>query len=415
MPLSKFLGVLIHAAVLSGAALGADPSPVKMLVSAANRGRDDPAIHNGTAEVDEEIKKPRADDAERKIAEDELKMLRASIAQQTDPVQKEKLAELTERQEKSWSETKDKPRTVRSRWRVVFDGSRPAGQLRYEVHRGFRPDKHLHPEALVTLGTREPSGGFLTVTQSSAKNVQVRAEPFWDIPWFPDFGSEPEGREFFFTTSATATVTQSPRLIKKETIDGHELAVIEAVSSAGTKRVLWIDPARGYVCPRIESYDTAGRLTATSEGSGYFAEASSGVWFAGRYVKTLFDPASGEQTRQTKWNVDRSTVKINYAIPADEFSMPITNATFVFDDRPGGRAWQAMQSTRLGIADGSLDLDHTPGLKALTQARWTSGWPTSFSTMAKWIIAAVAVVVTIVLAGAVWFLKLVITRTRLVD
>jgi hypothetical protein len=419
----RFLAILFVALlfVAGRAALAADLDATQMLVEAANHGRDDPAIHSGAGEVDEELHAPPGvhDESTLKIEHD-TENLRASLPLQTDARQRASLEQGIAGAEKVVRDTLAQDRTYSSHWRVVFNGQRPNGELRREVRRVHEA------RPIVTLGLREKMGGQLTIQEFRAQHdpnasthVTIVGEPFWDIPWFPDLGREIIDREKFVFKGATVIEQQTARFLPSETVDGHELRVVEAKSSAGTKRHLWIDPARGFVCPRIESYDSydgAGRLVRKQEASGFFQEPSSGVWFAERQVKTEFDPQNGKQLRRTSWHLDRKSLQINQSPAPEEFSLPIQATTMISDQRPGGRQWRAATSTSLRLVDGMLDLERTPGLTPLGPPH--TPWevlPKDLSNTVRWVVTVIAAVVTVGLLALVWFLKLLITRTRLVE
>jgi hypothetical protein len=416
----RFLATLTVALLVAAGrvAYAADLDATQMLVEAANRGRDDPAIHSGAGEVDEELHAPPGthDEFTQKIERD-TENLRASLPQQTDARQRASLEQGIAGAEKAVRDSLAQDRTYSSHWRVVFNGQRPNGELRREVRRVYET------RPIVTLGLREKMGGQLTIQEfraqhdpTAATRVTIAAEPFWDIPWFPDFGREIIDREKFVFKGMPTFEQQTARFLPSETVDGHELRVIEAVSSEGTKRHLWIDPARGFVCPRIESYDAAGRLVQTQEASGFFQEPSSGVWFAERQVKTELDPENGKQLRRTSWHLDRKSLQINQPPQPEEFSLPIQASTMIADRRPGGRQWRAATATGLKLVDGMLDLDRTPGLTPLGPPR--TPWevlPKEISNTVRWVVTVIAAVVTLGLLALVWFLKLLITRTRLVE
>jgi hypothetical protein len=409
--LRRFGLLVASAALVASRVAAADLDPTRLLIEAANRGRDDPAIQSGSGEVDEtaEIAPGTTDEFIQRIEHDVAK-LRAH-SQQWDPRQRAAAQETIASATSATRESIGRTRIHRSHWRVVFSGSQPAGRLRREVH--APPNA---PLSLVTLGEREKSGGFVTLRQTNTQRVEISAEPFWDMPWFPDFGREIADRGSFVSQGESQVEKTSSRLLKQETVDGHELSVLESTSSGGSKRTFWIDPARGYVCPRSESYDAAGRLVRTQEASGFFLDAASGIWFAEHQVKTDFNPETAKQTRRTDWHLHPKSVKINYPVSDKEFSLPILASTLVHDQRTGGRDWRATQDTVLALVDGSLDLGSTPGLSriGLPQTPWED-LPKTFSTLVKCIVTAVAVGVAALLIGLVWLLKFLVTRTRLVE
>jgi hypothetical protein len=342
--------------------------------------------------------------------------LRVSLSQQTDAKQRAAIEQTIASAAKSMQDSLSRERTYHSRWRVVFNGKRPGGQLRREV---------LSPphSPTVTLGLREQNGGFITLQEiGSPPSIQVTprvtitGEPFWNISWFPDFGREIADREVFVTKQSPTMETNSARFLEPEILDGRELRVIETLSSLGTKRRIWIDPARGYVCPRTESFNAAGLLVRKQEASGFFQEPSSGVWFAERHMKTEFDPQTGKQQRRIRWHLDPKSVRINDPPQPVEFCLPIKASTYVSDQRPGGSQWRAGEATVLKLVNGKLDLEETPGLVRNGPPRipWEV-LPKHVSTTVRWIVTTVALVVTMGLAALVWFLKLVITRTRLIE
>ncbi len=157
-------------------------------------------------------------------------------------------------------------------------------------------------------------------------------------------------------------------------------------------------------------------MVRKQEASGFFQEPKSGVWLAERHVKTEFDSQTGKQQRRIRWHLDPRSVRINDAPQPEEFSLPIKASTYVSDQRSGGSQWRAGEATVLKLANGTLNLEETPGLVRNGPPR--TPWevmPKHISATVRWIVTVVAVVVTMGLAALVWFLKLLITRTRLVE
>jgi len=106
-------------------------------------------------------------------------------------------------------------------------------------------------------------------------------------------------------------------------------------------------------------------------------------------------------------------------VPSEKFSNSVAPSTKIGDSRGGGRDWQSTKKVSLEFAAGKLDLERIDGLVATSAPRpivaASRFLPDTFSTAVKWIVAAIAVVVTLLLVAAVWILKLVVTRTRLVE
>ena len=209
----------------------------------------------------------------------------------------------------------------------------------------------------------------------------------------------------------------SVRLVAKESFEGSDVYVVEA-GPVNRKRKVCIDPARGYICPRNEFYD-GDRLVRKTESSGYFLEPTSKLYFPAFHKESVWDSQRGNRETTLSYRIEPKSLRLNYPVPSEEFSISVAPSTRIVDSRGGGRDWQSTREVRLEFAGGKLDLDRIDGLLPTSAPRPIVAaarfLPDTFSTAVKWIVAAVAVVVTLLLIAAVWILKLVVTRTRLVE
>ena len=134
------------------------------------------------------------------------------------------------------------------RRRIVFEGDILTGR--------FRDDYPLSPEQPASLMMRCGSApNYITLTAiANHSNVGISSVP-WVPARFGDFGRLANRNWTWEQPPALVKFAQSVQLVGKEDFEGFQIQVIEVRPWAGKNKKAWIDPARGYICPRLEVYD----------------------------------------------------------------------------------------------------------------------------------------------------------------
>ena len=95
----------------------------------------------------------------------------------------------------------------------------------------------------MTLGLREKMGGQFTIQEfraqhdpTAATHVTIVGEPFWDLPWFPDFGREIIDREEFVFKGTPVIEQQTAHFLPSETLTAA-ICAWSRQSSAGQSAI----------------------------------------------------------------------------------------------------------------------------------------------------------------------------------
>ena len=102
-------------------------------------------------------------------------------------------------------------------------------------------------------------------------------EPFWDLPWFPDFGREIIDREEFVFKGTPVIEQQTAHFLPSETVDGRDLHVVKARSSRRAQSAVFGSIRRTALFARASSLMTARAGWCENRNVGFFQEPSSGV------------------------------------------------------------------------------------------------------------------------------------------
>ena len=249
------------------------------------------------------------------------------------------------------------------RYRMAFDGDDISGASLREYLQG---GKHTGAQLCGSSESGETVGVQSNVDPASGRLGILVSNQRWAFPTFRHFGRL-AGRADTGPESAMnslARLTGSIRLAGRETLEGAELQIVEIDHVDGSKRKVWIDPDRGYICPRNELYEGK-RLVSKTESTGYFLEPKSGLYFPENHTDTTWDKQSGRQLAQWKYHVDPQSLVLN-DVAAEEFSIVAPPSTIIGDLRSGGRTWQATAEARLRVGADGLDLAKVEGLKAVS-------------------------------------------------
>ncbi|MDR2346267.1 MAG: hypothetical protein LBE18_09400 [Planctomycetaceae bacterium] len=122
------------------------------------------------------------------------------------------------------------------------------------------------------------------------------------------------------------------------------------------KTVIWVDPARGYICPLVEEY-VQDICVVRYESSDYYQDKSSGIWFPRKTVDTEFDLVTKEQLQRTVYEIIPDETDFNISISNDEFVFHVPTGWTVNDRRFVIRqSYRAIRDTKLKFEQGRIAL-----------------------------------------------------------
>lgn len=138
------------------------------------------------------------------------------------------------------------------------------------------------------------------------------------------------------------------------------------------KALVWIDPARGYICPKIEEY-VGDRVFKSYESSGYFLDRNSGLWWPRSHVETEYDTNTGAVKSRVAYAMTPEETALNVPIDDDEFAFRAKRGMEIADNQEGtGPRYYVANDTSLRMKHGVLDL--TTNSQDLILARRGPGW-----------------------------------------
>ncbi|HEV3137672.1 MAG TPA: hypothetical protein VGZ26_07200 [Pirellulales bacterium] len=277
-----------------------------------------------------------------------------AVANLTNHVIHSGCAELEER-----VEVKGQPSQPVSR-RIVFEG---------DFNRGtFRDEFAMSPKQPPILMMGCGSGRNRITLTAIADHSNVNIKPSLSMPAaFEHFGRLGNNYQSVEPLPSVVRFTRSVRLIGSEPFEGSTVQIIEVTTWNKPRQKAWIDPARGYICPRHE-FCEGQLLVDKTEASGFFVEPASQLYFPEHYVETLFDRKSGAPQITWRYCVDPKTLKLNYAIADEEFSITVPKRGIIKDEREGGRDYRATEDVRIAFND-KLDLAKIAALEATSAPR----------------------------------------------
>jgi hypothetical protein len=98
-----------------------------------------------------------------------------------------------------------------------------------------------------------------------------------------------------------------------------------------------VDALRGFICPRIELFDSRGEKEAEWVSTGYFLHERSGVWFPTSQCHLIYLPG-GKVGEKVDCRVEPRTLSVNEQIPGSELSLTVPARTKIIDSRSGESA-----------------------------------------------------------------------------
>lgn len=146
------------------------------------------------------------------------------------------------------------------------------------------------------------------------------------------------------------------------------------------RTLVWIDPARGYICPKIEEY-VGDRVFKSYESSGYFLDQNSGLWWPRSHIETEYDPDTGAIKSRDTYTMTPEGTALNIPIDDDEFVFHAKPGMQIADNQEGtGPIYHVANETSLRMKNGVLDFSHNPDL--ILQDRLQNGYTaTPFKAM----------------------------------
>ena len=158
-------------------------------------------------------------------------------------------------------------------------------------------------------------------------------------------------------------VQQNPQafvLVGEEQYDGNSAAkVVEVKVNDKLLQRYWIDPSRGYVCPRIEVYDDkTWNIIDEYCSSGYFLDVKTGLWFPENYEHKKSNPKDASMVHRRVYKLNRLSFVLNEKIADEAFSLDIPERTYIQDERVSPhRNYESIDTGTVSLKEGGLDLD----------------------------------------------------------
>lgn len=162
------------------------------------------------------------------------------------------------------------------------------------------------------------------------------------------------------------------RVLKKVEFEGGTVSVLEIpllFDKANSTRLgfnkthVWVDPARGYICPKIEEFD-GDRVVRRFDSTGFFLDPNSGLWWPRVHKVTEYDEKSPVIKEEETFTMAPETTALNITIADDEFVYHATRGMNLQDDQRGnpGSIYHVVKDTSLRLKDGVLDVANNPAL-----------------------------------------------------
>jgi len=163
----------------------------------------------------------------------------------------------------------------------------------------------------------------------------------------------------------TSGAVPACRTTGTESFEGDEVTVVEwglLNSEPGTR--VWIDDQKGFITPLIEEFGAGGVLRKRYASSGYVRIATADLWYPAKHEESSFDEQTGELAVSTVFETNMKTLRLNEAIPEEEFTVRVPQGVTVADKRGGGLVTHMVvaDAASLQFKAGRLDLDGLPGL-----------------------------------------------------
>ena len=152
------------------------------------------------------------------------------------------------------------------------------------------------------------------------------------------------------------------RFVGTTRLEGADVSIVQASWASGPqasqslgKLKVWIDPARGYICPRIEEHSGEG-LAHLYVSKEYFLDQNSGLWWPHIHTDTEYSP-TGEVQAETTYEMTPSATALNPPVDSKEFALSVKKGVAILDRRNGKAvAYRAENDMNLELNKGEIDL-----------------------------------------------------------
>lgn len=143
--------------------------------------------------------------------------------------------------------------------------------------------------------------------------------------------------------------------------------VVESESKKRTTHRYWIDPARGFLCPLVQRYDSeTGILIKEYRSENYFLHKQTGLWFPGRFEESTFEKKNGELVEKMEYLLKADTLKLNNPQGDSVFSVDVPEGFNVADARTANtKNYLAVEKGTLSFTQGGLDVDGMDWLRPI--------------------------------------------------
>ena len=111
--------------------------------------------------------------------------------------------------------------------------------------------------------------------------------------------------------------------------------VIESMTDGKLAARYCVDASRGFICPRIELFDSRGEKRAEWVSSGYFPHERSGVWFPTSHCHLIYLPGGVKVGEKVDCRIEPGTLSVNEHISGSELSITVPAKTKIIDSRSG--------------------------------------------------------------------------------
>ena len=160
----------------------------------------------------------------------------------------------------------------------------------------------------------------------------------------------------------------------QSTYDGdHYAYVLEFFDKGRRLEQLWIDPDRGYICPREKRFDiTDGSLREDHVSENFMLDEHSQKWFPTKVTSLHWSDTGQEMIkRRSEVHVMPGTLILNQPIPDSVFSLAIAQWDRILDTRREDNSTTAFIAKQPAI----LDLPTVEDKDFLDNADWITTRP----------------------------------------
>lgn len=390
--------VLLGFGLILGPSASADESGFTLLVDTLrNSGRNPAVVHSGRITVHVHlIRQPPTEAEFRKELEQYKDQLKERLSLfSSDPVNRKLTQQALDNAEVDYQKSQKESDDNISNYEIVFQGVDPFVDVKQRIT-STDPKGGAVREGLLAIGGRHnPSTNTFLRQTPTWSTIDVdhsyMVEPFNEFgrargttlqfltvmlllgtPNNSDYHFNPETIEKTRVLLTRVGATSGWRVVGKREFEGGTASVLEIAPAAGARStfsrigvnrtLVWVDPARGYICPRIEEY-SGERPSRVYESSGFFLDRNSGLWWPRLHTDTVYDAESGA-TKETKiYTMTPERTALNVPVGDEDFTFHATPKMKVCDKQGGSDVvYQVVKAASLRLKDGAFDLANNPAL-----------------------------------------------------